>query len=111
MLLPQIWIEGEQASIQKLYIKLQSLLSFFFLYAELGQVVGIFNPKLSNYIYIHIIFLFRFDFEFKSKMLCCRQFLGGLCDSLVASLCLLAALIFVLSTLWLLKQQNAPLRA
>lgn len=44
-------------------------------------------------------------------MLCCRQFLGGLCDSLVASLCVLAALIFVLSTLWLLKQQNAPLRA
>lgn len=83
-----------------------------FLHAELGQVVGIFNPKLSNYIYIHKnFFLFWFDFDFKSKMLCCRQFLAGLCDSLVASLCLLAGLILVLSTLWLLKQQNAPLRA
>lgn len=70
--------------------------------------------SIQSYLIIFIFilfFLFLFDFEFKSKMLCCRQFLGGLCDSLVASLCLLAALIFVLSTLRLLKQQNAPLRA
>lgn len=85
-------LDRRWARLQKLYIKLQLLLPFFFLLLSsymLNLVVKLLAFSIQSYLIIFISFfkiLCSLD-EFKSKMLCCRQLLGGLCDSLDASLC------------------------